>query len=203
MYRLALFATVFLPGWALAGTQEVIDAVEKRYAAVESIRGDFTQTTTSELYGSSTVTGSVVLQKPAQMRWDFADGKQYLSDGSRMWITTPAEKQVLEMSDVAASAGQADTLLQSLDKVSELFDVELLEETDTVKRVKLTPKGGSDMLKEVVLALDGDYVVQSVGIVDAFGSKTELAFKDVKLAGKVDPSTFTFSLPEGYEVLKN
>lgn len=203
MYRLALVTSLCAPALALADSASVIEAVEKRYADVESISGNFTQTTTSELYGSSEVTGSMVLEKPAKMRWDFADGKQYLSNGSKMWITNPAEKQVLEMSDIAASANSADSLLQSLDKVSEIFTVEMLEETATLKRMKLTPKGGSEMLKEVELSLDGDLVVQAVGILDAFGSKTQLAFTEVKLSGSVDPTTFAFSLPAGYEVLKN
>lgn len=204
MFRLAVLTTLVAPAFAhAADPATVIASVEKRYATVESIQADFTQVTTSELYGSSTTKGSMVLQRPSKMRWDFEDGKQYVTDGATMWIKNPAEKQVMQMTDIGAATSSADSLLQSLDKVSEIFVVEVLEDTASTKRLKLVPKQGSDTLKEIELALDGDLVLQKVGILDAFESRTELTFQGVKLGADVKAGTFTFQVPEGYELLKN
>lgn len=204
MFRFTLPLALALPAFAWAAEPtEVIASVEKRYASVESISGTFTQTTASELYGTSTTQGRMVLQRPAKMRWDFDDGKQYVTDGSTMWIKNPAEKQVIKMSDVSAAASSADSLLQSLDKVSELFTVQVLEDTEKRKRLKLTPKGDNEAVKEIELALDGDLVLDEVGILDAFDQRTTFDFDGVKLGSAVDPGTFTFEVPDGYEVLDN
>ncbi len=204
MIRLAAPLALLAPtlAWS-ASPAEVIASVEKRYASVESISAQFTQTTTSEFYGSTTVKGRVMLQRPAKMRWDFEDGKQYLTDGSTMWVTDPAEKQVIQMTDIAAATSSADSLLQSLDKVSELFVVEVLEDTTEHKRLKLTPKGKNDAIKEIELDLTGDLTLRKVGILDAFDAHTVLVFDGVKLGGELPEDTFTFELPEGFTILKN
>ncbi|MEZ4321406.1 MAG: outer membrane lipoprotein carrier protein LolA [Myxococcota bacterium] len=191
-----------LPVSAFAGTPEIIDAVEAKYAGVETLTAKFTQTTKSELYGADEQSGTMSLMRPAKMRWVFAgDGKQFVTDGSTMWIYNPADNQVLKYSDVSQSAASADSLLQSLDRISELFEVELLEDTKTVKRLSLKPKAADAQVKRIELALDGDLVIQNVTILDAFDTSTALAFQNVALDSKLPEGTFTFEVPKGAEVI--
>ena len=187
---------------ALAGTAEVIDAVEAKYADVDTLSAQFTQTTKSELYGAEAQSGTMTLMRPAKMRWTFdGDGKEFVTDGSTMWIYSPGDNQVLKYSDVSQSAGAADSLLQSLDRISEMFDIELLEETDTSKQLKLMPKGDQAQVKAITLTLDGDYLVQNVTIIDAFDTSTALSFEKVQLDAKVPDGLFTFDIPKGTEVI--
>jgi len=202
MTRVGWFLMALMPATALAGTTEVIEAVEAKYAGVETLTAKFTQTTTSELYGSDKQSGTMSLMRPAKMRWTFdGDGKEFVTDGATMWIYNPADKQVLKYSDVSQSAASADSLLQSLDRISELFEIELVEETDRIKRLSLKPKGAQSQVKKIELALDGALVVQSVNITDAFDTQTALAFQGVQLDVKVPASTFVFEVPTGIEVI--
>ncbi len=191
-----------LPFTAWAGTPEIIDAVEAKYAGVQTMAADFKQSTKSAMYGSDEQVGNLVLQRPSKMRWTFTgDGKQFVTDGATMWIYNPADNQVLKYSDVQQTAASADSLLQSLDRISELFEIEVLEETDKVKRLSLKPKGEEAQVKRIELGLDNDLVVQDVTILDAFDTQTALAFSNVKLDAKVPDSTFVFEVPKGAEVI--
>lgn len=203
MLRAAPLMLLMLPLSAFAGSAEIIKAVEAKYATVETLSAGFTQTTKSELYGSAEQVGTMTIKRPAKMSWTFtADGKQFITDGATMWIYTPADKQVLQFDDVSQAAGSADSVLQSLDKISEMFEVQVLEETEASKRLALKPKAADAQVKRIELQLDKDLVVQNVTILDAFDTQTALAFKDMKLDAKVDDSVFAFQPPEGVEVIK-
>ncbi len=202
LFGAALCTGAVFGGPAFAGTAEVIDAVEAKYADVDTLSAQFTQTTKSELYGSEAQSGTMTLMRPAKMRWTFeGDGKEFVTDGSTMWIYNPSDNQVLKYSDVSQSAGAADSLLQSLDRISEVFDIELLEESETTKQLKLMPKGDEAQVKAITLTLDGKYIVQNVTIIDAFDTSTALSFEKVQLDPKVPEGTFTFEVPKGTEVI--
>lgn len=194
-----------LPFQALAGTDAgpIVDAVEAKYADVSTLTASFTQTTKSELYGSDQQAGTMTLQRPASMRWIFeGDGKQFVTDGKTMWIYNAADNQVLRYDDVTKSAASADSLLQSLDRISELFEITVLADNADEKRLSLKPKGKeAEQIKSIELALTPELLVREVTIIDAFDTRTALAFKDVKLDAKVPEGTFTFEIPKGAEVI--
>lgn len=194
-----------LPFQAFAGTDPgpIVDAVEAKYADVSTLTATFTQTTKSELYGSDQQAGTMALQRPASMRWVFeGDGKQFVTDGKTMWIYNAADNQVLRYDDVTKSAASADSLLQSLDRISELFDIAVLADNADEKRLSLKPKGKeAEQIKSIELALTPELLVREVTIIDAFDTRTALSFKDVKLDAKVPEGTFTFEIPKGAEVI--
>ena len=213
MSALLLFLTCVAPSttaWAeappSASMQDrvatVVAGIQKKYETIDVIRADFVQVTKSELYGDEEQKGSLVLQRPRKMRWSFAVGKQFVTDGDTMWIYNPEEKQVLRFRDFSAQSSTADQLLQSLHKVGDLFEIELLEAASGHK-LALTPKEESAkaQVKQVVLSLDANYVLQHLVIVDAFDSVTELTFSNVKLGGSVDQATFRFTIPDGVEII--
>ena len=181
----------------------VVRAVQDRYAGVDVLRATFVQVTRSSLYGDEEQRGSVVLQRPRKMRWAFeGSGTQFVTDGSTMWIYNPADKQVLRYRDFSAQASTADQLLQSLHKLGELFEVELLDATEGYKlALKPRDEAAKAQVKAVQLGLDADYSLKSLVITDAFEMVTELTFDNVKLGGTVDAATFQFEIPQGVEVI--
>lgn len=187
-----------------AEVQTVVAGVQSKYADVEVIRADFVQLSKSALYGDEEQKGNLVLQRPRKMRWQFAVGKQFVTDGDTMWIYNPQDKQVLRFRDFSATSSTADQLLQSLHKVGELFDIQLLPTAvPGGHRLALTPKeeAARAQVKHVELQLDGDYMLKMLVITDAFDSITELTFNNVKLGGTVEAGTFRFVVPDGVEVI--
>ncbi len=180
---------------------EVVEAVEAKYAKVDAIQAAFVQTTHSEVFGSEEQRGTLMLKRPRMMRWEFTSGveKQFVTNGQTMWVYTRDENQVIKYDNVTNSGG-ADSLLQSLDKLDEVFKVSLIEDPEG-HHLRLVPRGDEQRFKRLELRLDAELNVKHVHFVDAFEQVTELDFEDVKLNVQVPDSTFEFQVPDGVEVI--
>jgi len=185
--------------------RDLLDKVQAKYAEVDVMRARFKQSSTSALYGNATQEGRLTLQRPKKMRWDFeGDGKQFITDGQTMWIYSAADKQVIVYNDFGAAGGSAaDALLQSLDQLDVLFDVKLLASTAEGHRLALAPldEAAKAQVKRIELTLDAELTVDAVEVTDAYDGITTLDFTDVSLGGEVDAGTFTFTPPEGVDVV--
>jgi outer membrane lipoprotein carrier protein len=172
----------------------VLKRIQTKYEAVDVVQARFAQKSTSPLYGESDQTGSLTVQRPKKMRWDFeGDGKQFISDGTTMWVYSKNDNQVIRYTDFGSQSASADAILQSLDKLGELFDVEL----------GLTPKDEASkaQVKSIRLALTDELELREVAVTDAYDGVTTLRFETVTLGGSVAPDTFQFKVPEGAEVV--
>lgn len=198
-----ILATLLTSGVAATSAEAIVEAVEAKYKTVEGIQADFVQTTESKMFGVQNQTGNMVVSRPAQMRWNFEGDKpqQFITNGSVMWIHSPAEKQALKYEDVSSASADATSVLQSLDTISDTFEIAVLVDSPTSKRLSLTPKSGIKQVKRIELGLDGDLMLTDVMMVDAFDTETKIAFGQVKLNPTVDPSIFAFVPPEGTKVI--
>jgi len=180
-----------------------VQAVEAKYAKVDVIQADFTQTTHNATFGDDTQSGDVTLKRPKKMFWNFTSGdkKQFVTDGSTMWVYTATDNQVIKYGDVggASTGTTAESMLQSLDKLDEVFTVTTVP-SPTGHQLDLAPKK-EGQVKKVHIEFDGYYVVNRVVITDAFDGQTELSFQNVKLNGNVPDSTFQFQVPAGAQVV--
>ena len=187
---------------------EWVAAVEKTYEGVETLSADFVQVTRSVAMGGETKQkGTVLLKKPRKMRWEFSgsDAKLFLTDGERMSIYSPADKQVIVYDDLSGAGTGMEDLLTDLNQIDEHFDV---AEVDTKKSRKtvgfeLTPKSSDVSFKSLRLTVQrSDYVVEQVVIVDGFDNETEITFSSVKLNPGAEDGRFVFDPPSGVEVIK-
>ncbi len=181
--------------------QAVIQAVEDKYKDIESIQADFVQTTHSEIFGDEVQSGNLVIKRPAKMRWDFTEaGKQFITDGETMWVYTKEDAQVIRFDNVAQQADAAQTLLASLDKLDEVFLVDMLEgEAGTHSFLLMPRKPGQ--VKKIQLVLTTELMLKNVKITDAYDSITELSFTEVQVGVAVEDALFDFAVPEGVEII--
>lgn len=192
------------PAAAQVDEAALLKRISAKYGDVETMKATFQQTSTSALYGASSEQGTLTLKRPRKMRWSFdGDGKQFITDGATMWIYAPADKQVIRYEDFGGQGSAPDQLLQSLDKLGELFDVEVLESGDEGHALSLMPldEAARAQVKAVKLWLDGDLVVKKVEVTDAYDGVTTLGFSSVTLGGTVDDAQFQFQIPEGVDVV--
>jgi outer membrane lipoprotein carrier protein len=202
------------PGSAQAPAQAATVAVDKaellsriaaRYGDVKGLTARFHQVSTSALYGGAEQDGTLTLQRPKKMRWDFeGDGKQFITDGQTMWIYSPADKQVIRYRDFGGSPSDpTNALLQSLDKLEEHFEVTVLGGDANGYELALVPRdeAAKAQVKQVTLSLDGELLLRGVKVLDAYDGVTTLTFESVQLGADVPDARFTFEIPEGVDVV--
>ncbi|MBW1876934.1 MAG: outer membrane lipoprotein carrier protein LolA [Deltaproteobacteria bacterium] len=183
-------------------TASVVEALEAKYAAVEALKADFVQTTRSAVYGDDEQRGTLLVKRPAMMRWEFHGGEErhFVTDGKTMWVYTKSDQEVIRYDNVGGERSALDSLLSSLDQIDELFDVRLAEGTQDAITLDLTPHE-QEQVKRARLVLTDALVIQHLTIVDPFDSVTDLAFSNVQLDPEIPDSAFVFEVPEGVEII--
>ena len=88
---------LLLSAGALAAQTDVhamADKVDQRYDHLHTLQADFTETYTGAGM-SRTESGTLLLKKPGQMRWDYDQPrpKLFVTDGHTAWFYVPGEKQ--------------------------------------------------------------------------------------------------------------
>ncbi|HMV67808.1 MAG TPA: outer membrane lipoprotein carrier protein LolA [Myxococcota bacterium] len=189
------------PALAQDAAAELIKQVEAKYKGITSMKAQVTQTTRSELFGTETIRGELVLKRPAMMRWAFGDQKLFITNGQKMWIYTAEDHQVIEYDDIASGRATAESLLTSLDKLTSMFDIKVLATSAYGHVLELKPHNAAQF-KKIQLTLDKDLMVTSVVITDTFDNQTDLAFAAVQLNVPADDSLFTYKAPAGVSVVK-
>jgi outer membrane lipoprotein carrier protein len=180
----------------------VLGKIQGKYKDVDLVRATFQQSSTSALYGGAEQTGTLTVQRPRKMRWDFdGDGKQFVSNGKTMWVYSANDKQVVRYTDFGSQAASTDAILQSLDKLGELFDVTRLQGEGVVLGLVPKDSAGAAQVKRIELALSDGLDLRRVQVTDAYDGVTTLTFNKVELGGTVPASTFEFQVPDGVEVV--
>jgi len=181
----------------------IVSRVQDHYESVESLQARFVQVTRSQVWGDEEQRGTLSLQRPNRMRWSFeGDGQQFVSNGETMWVYSPTDRQVIRYKGVTASSSGADALLWSLNRVGELFEVEVLP-APAGHRLRLVARdeAARAQVKRLVLQLGDDLMLERVEITDPFDSVTELSFRDVRLGASIAAGTFEFDVPADVELI--
>lgn len=79
-----------------ASLDDVLDTVQNKYRALNTLSAKFTQTTKVELLGKNvTSIGTLQLAKPGKLRieYDGPTGKTYISNGKTLWVADKATQQ--------------------------------------------------------------------------------------------------------------
>lgn len=178
----------------------IVERIEAHYGAVTSLQASFVQTVKSPVYGDDVQPGRMTLERPGKMRWDFTgDGRVYLTDGKTLTIYTPEAKQAIQYPYTPSGA---DGLLQSLDRVGDLFTVTAPDpQPATGVVVDLAPKSPDGQVAKVRLTLSAGLDLQRIELTDPMGTKTELVFTDVRAGAALDPATFRFTPPKGTTII--
>ena len=193
---------------ALGTVEEIVKAVEGVYGGVEALQADFVQISRSAALGDEQrQKGRVVVKRPRKMRWEFTtpDRKLVLTDGATMWIWSPADNQVIVYKDFSASGSDVTGLLSDLNKLNELFEVQLVadEGGDRSYVLDLTPKNAdAGNFKQLRISFTKrKLLVDRVLLTDQFDNVTDLSFTQVRLDASVEDTSFEFQIPAGAEVI--
>jgi len=186
-----------------ADQTELIAAIERTYSDVSTVSASFTQVQRSVM-GEVEQQGRLQIKRPRMARWEFEgpNSSQMVTNGSTVWVYTPATQQVIETNSV----GQTDGVMQLLDdlgRLEEHFEVTRFERPEGgYYLVDLEPRTAANYRRiEVVFAPDG-YVLHRVLVVDAMDGEIELTFSDIEYNQEMTDSDFEFVVPEGAQVIR-
>lgn len=185
---------------------KTLDAVQKRYDAVQDLRASFKQTSFSAALGKETeASGTVVVKRPGKMRWEYAqpDGRVIVLDGSTIRIWNPADKQ-LQIAPLSAQNVSPTALgfLMGQAVLRDSFTAKPLSEPGRSERgLELRPKSDSGF-QSLALWLDPKTLqLRESVVVDLFGNRTRVRFEQIAENRGVDPSAFQLEAPPGAEVI--
>ncbi len=185
-----------------------IAAIQRRYAAVDSIRADFTQNYHAPGM-DQTESGIVTMKKPGLMRWEYKtpEVKLFVADGHHTYLYTPEDRQVLvrrfTLDDLRSTPIQ---LVLGQGDIRRNYDVSWEPgagaEAGGVILLRLTPRAGSAEYAHVILECEaGSYDLRRIIIRERAGNTSEFLFANLKTNVKVEPQQFQFKIPKGVEVV--
>lgn len=188
---------------------DAVDKVQKFYADIKQVSALFRQSVTYDTFGSTkTSDGSLFIQKPGKMRWDYYGKKQkdkplsvakhFISNGSYLYVVDRENKQVIKKDLQKNLLPTAVTFLYGKGNLAADFTPEIDKsatfgaKTDHV--LKLTPKTPSAQYKHLYLVVDpsNSRVKESI-IIDAAGNKNHFKFYEPNFKASVKADWFEFN----------
>jgi len=212
-FLLPAFLSIGLHAAAVAHAQApdlaaVIAGLQRRHAAVESIRAEFTQKYHAPGI-EQTESGTMYMKKPGLMRWEYRDPevKLFVADGRNTYLYTPEDRQVviqrftsedLRGTPLQFLLGQGDIrrgFEVSWEVVPALGAAEYL--------IRLTPRAAASEYAYLVIACDrGSFDLRRLAIGEHSGNISEFLFRNLQVNGKLDGKQFEFKIPKGVEVIR-
>ncbi len=186
----------------------VVDGLQKRYQAVNTITADFRQT-----YRAPGVeqeeSGVFWMKKPGLMRWEYRqpEVKLFIADGHSTYLYMPDERQVMVSRFNAAELHSTPLrfLLGEGDIASAFAaspEVEEKAKLPGTLMLRLVPRAHEPEYSYVVLEVDArTFDVHRIIIRERTGNTSEFQLTNVKTNLKVNDRQFRFSIPKGVEVV--
>jgi outer membrane lipoprotein carrier protein len=205
-------AVLLLAGLALAvpagamTLDEVVRGLEAAYGRMTDLKGEFTQTSFNKSLNSTIpAEGAVYLKKGGKLRWEYSEPtrQEIVSDGTTLWVYTPALNQVNTGPAPEALAGPAGSFLAGLGRLREHFEVRFLNparptDAEGLVVLDLTPKQPLPTLNRLILSFDPRrWEIRKAVVYDQFENTVTMKFTKVQVNAGLADRLFTFAPPKG------
>lgn len=209
-----LFVTVVLfgggtPLQAQTNVYAIADKVDQRYDRMRTLQAEFTETYTGAGM-TRTESGTLLLKKPGEMRWDYNQPhpKLFVTDGHIAWFYVPGERQarrtpVKQLDDLRSPLRYLlgkTKLEKELDGLSLAPDQKPANPGDLVLRG--VPKGMRDRVEQTLLEITPDGLISRIVVEELDGSVTEFRFHQQKENVQLGEQPFHFAPPAGVEIVE-
>jgi outer membrane lipoprotein carrier protein len=207
----AAVSVVAPPAASAQSPSELARAIQQRYDTVTDFSATFVHTYRGGvLRKEATERGTVLIKKPARMRWTYEspERKVFVSDGNRIYSYFPEDKQVF-ISPVPAD-GEATTPALFLSGHGNLLrdfvasTPEIPDPTPGTHTLILTPRRHEAEYDSLLLVVDrATYRLRKLVTADAQGGVSTLTFSDVRENVGTPDKEFRFTIPRGVDVVTN
>ena len=186
-------------------THDLTQRVDRHYNSLKSLKADFTESYEG-LGRTRTESGTLLLQKPGRMRWDYSRpaGKLFLLDGKYAWFYSKGDPQVQRI-----EAKKLDDLRSPLRFL--LGHTQLEKEIDHLAQApapngqfNLTgiPHNQENRIQRLTLTVTAEGTITGIEIQETDGAITRFTFTAEQPNAPIPPSTFRFIPPPGIPVVK-
>jgi outer membrane lipoprotein carrier protein len=207
----SVIAVLMLMGAALFAQTNVHDLaanVDKRYNSLRTLQADFTETY-SGAGMTRTESGTLLLKKSGQMRWNYSQPhpKLFVTDGRTAWFYVPGEKQarrtsIKQLDDLRSPLRYLlgkTKLEKELDGLSLAPDQKPVNAGDIVLRG--IPRGMRERVEQTLLEISSEGWIVRIVVEELDGSITEFRFHRQKENVQLGDQEFRFVPPPGVEVV--
>lgn len=183
-------------------------ALQQRYRGITDFTAAFSQTYRGGVLRTRSVEqGTVAVKKPGKMRWVYVkpEKKEFVSDGRKMYLYVPQDRQVI-VSDVSGdSASTASLFLAGKGDISRDFTAAYVDSpVPGTLGLKLTPRRRQPDYDYLVVALDpGSLQIRGLLTRDPQGGDSTLTFTNLKENQGISDKEFAFRIPRGVDVVNN
>ncbi|HKW84811.1 MAG TPA: outer membrane lipoprotein chaperone LolA [Burkholderiaceae bacterium] len=198
-----LIAAALIACASLAAKADAVDSLKEFVRDVKTGRAQFTQTVTSpDGKKNKTSTGSFEFSRPNRFRFAYAKPfeQTIVGDGQKVWIYD-ADLNQASSRKIGAALGATPAALLAGGSLDKDFDLAALPAKDGLDWAQATPKAKDGAFKSVQVGFRGKELA-AIEIIDAFGQRSLLQFKQFTPGVTIAPETFTFTPPAGADVIE-
>lgn len=180
----------------------LVDVIQQRYNALHTLTAHFDVTTTlAALHKNLRYSGGLAFAKGGKLRIEYGEEppRQYVSDGTRLWVYTDGDAQYMEMAlGKAGLPKEALTFLTGFGNLREQYAVQPDGPTDAqgAQTFTLTPKKKTDY-DSLSATFSAQGLLTALTIHQRSGNTTRYTFSQLAIDPVLAPQMFTFTPPEG------
>lgn len=178
--------------------------IDQRYNKLRSLKAGFTESYAG-LGMHRTESGTLQLQKPGRMRWDYNQppGKVFLLDGKFAWFYSPGDPNVqrIPAKELDDLRSPLRFLLGHTELEKELVHITIAPAANGQFTLTGQPKGQEKRIPRLAVTATADGVISALEIEEGDGAITRFVFTNEQPNPALPPSTFRFTPPQGVPVI--
>jgi len=201
----SFFAANLLGVLFVAQPHGIVERVQGFYEGTTDLKGEFAQRVELAMGQVEEARGIFYLQRPGRMRWEYQQPERRLlvTDGSRLWMYTPADRQVIVQDLKAALTSIPFNFLVGAGRLTEQFVVRSATVRGDCYRLVLTPRHPDAHLAELEMEVERTSLhMRSLIFRDPYQNRTIMRFSHLAVNSGFLPDLFSFVPPSGVKVLR-
>jgi len=188
---------------------QILDRVENKYTH-SKFSADFIQKSTIKAMDiADMASGKVYIKYPGMMRWEYEkpDRQIIVTDADKLWIYRPEDNQVMTgKAPTFFRDGKGASFLSDIRLIRQKFDISLEDgekrTSDMFYHLKLVPFEKTMDITEIHLLISKQtFNVLQIATQNSYGDETRIDLINSAFGVNLDDSLFSFSIPEGSDVL--
>jgi len=191
-----LFVGIMPISLALAGP------LDQYFGNLKTFKANFSQSLIQGQDQVQNTRGILYIKSPDKFRLDYTEPyvQIYVADGKKLWQYDEDLEQVIVKPQGQILANSPVIVLSNTKNLQKNYHVESQGTWDGQKWFLLRPKSADTNFEQVRLAFKGK-ILSTMELKDSFGQFSRLTFQNVKNNVPLKDSLFTFSPPEGVDVI--